>query len=319
MIYVLGEAMLELTADADGQPQTAVAGDTFNTAVALAQLGIEVQYLTGLGSDADSGKIITTCQRWAVSTDLIAVVADLTAGRYTIHLDPHGERSFTYDRDSSAARALFCDPQLLARQLEKITPGQWIYLSGITLAIASPQCRELLTDFLQRYRATQGQVAFDCNHRPLLWQSPSLAQKAYTGVLQHCDLFFAGSEDISTAWGIEAEAVPDKVTALQQPLTVLKRGGDSILLYTHGAVKEVPVQPVAKIVDSTGAGDIFNAGFLAAHLQGQSLIEACMLGQRLAAECLQHRGALLPAPCWQRYQCMNTYAAAPKSKPIGSA
>ncbi len=174
-IYVLGEALLEFFASAPDTGLAGVAGDTFNTAVGLAQCGLSVEYISGLGTDEASAEILETCRNWSVGFALSARIPGRGPGRYTIHLDDLGERSFSYDRDQSAARQLFSDPVLLQEKLDAIAPGQWIYLSGISLAIASQECRELLAGFLRDYRANgalPGRVAFDCNHRPSCGTQP---------------------------------------------------------------------------------------------------------------------------------------------------
>jgi 2-dehydro-3-deoxygluconokinase len=302
VIYLLGEAMLEQSGETAGPANTAVAGDSYNTAVGLAQLGQTARFVSALGTDRDSKAILTDCQHWGVGTELIATMTDRRPGRYTIHLDPQGERSFSYDRDNSAARALFSDTNLLRAQLEKIEPAQWIYLTGITLAIANPACRELLMAFLANYRAAGGHVAFDCNHRPPLWHSPEQARSCYRAALTHCDLFFAGEEDLCSAWQIAPAAAAGTVTDMALPLAVLKRGGNNTLLISEGQREEIPLQRETQIVDSTGAGDIFNAGFLAGIMQGAGLAAAASFAQRLGAECLKHHGALLPATSWQQFR-----------------
>ena len=299
VICVLGEAMLEFSAGADNRAGVAVAGDTFNTAVGLAQLGEQVSYLTGLGADSESGDIYAVCKQWDVGTELIVTLADKIPGRYTIHLNDQGERSFSYDRDNSAARALFSDTGLLAMQLQHIAPAQWIYLSGITLAIASQPCRDLLMEFLNNYRSNNGRVVFDCNHRPLLWENSLQAQQCYLSTLQHCDLFFAGEEDIADAFSVNGSALFDWLELLSVPLSVLKCGSKNMWILDAGQYVEVAVKPVHRVIDSTGAGDIFNAGFLSSILAGHSPAIAAEMGQRLSAECLQHCGALLPADSWQ--------------------
>ncbi len=88
------------------------------------------------------------------------------------------------------------------------------------------------------------------------------------------------------------------IDGLNIPVTILKREQRNMRLWLNGRSEEIEIESAKNIVDSTGAGDIFNAGFLAKILAGRSAIEAAVFGQELAARCLQHRGALLPASAW---------------------
>jgi 2-dehydro-3-deoxygluconokinase len=77
---------------------------------------------------------------------------------------------------------------------------------------------------------------------------------------------------------------------------VLKRGEDSCLIETNDkkyAVKAIRIHS-EKVIDTTAAGDSFNAGYLASRLQGEMLPAECAaLGHCLASEVIQHRGAII--------------------------
>ena len=256
-VYVLGEAMLELAPSGEDSYRLGVAGDTFNTAVGLAQLGCPVQFLSGLGTDPGSMQIREACAQWKISDKLIAALPDRNPGLYMIHTDESGERSFSYWRDESAAHELFSRPEELAAVLAQIETGQWIYLSGITLAIASAGCRSLLNEFLADYRDRGGRVAFDCNHRSALWPDTDQAADCYSDFLQTCDLFFAGEDDLNSAWNLETQNMLPFLESLGIETTLLKRGGASVLLMTEGEVREVDTELIEGVIDSTGAGDAF--------------------------------------------------------------
>ena len=62
---------------------------------------------------------------------------------------------------------------------------------------------------------------------------------------------------------------------------------------TDAGTDAVPAE-VVKVVDTTAAGDSFNAGFMASRFQGQDMKAACGVANRLASEVIQHRGAIIP-------------------------
>ena len=113
----IGECMAELAPA--GQPNVfkrGFAGDTFNTAWYLARIApdIDVSYLTAVGDDAISQDMLAFMRDSRISDRHVQVIAGETVGLYLIHLQ-HGERSFSYWRDSSAARQLAADPIALAK------------------------------------------------------------------------------------------------------------------------------------------------------------------------------------------------------------
>ena len=74
----------------------------------------------------------------------------------------------------------------------------------------------------------------------------------------------------------------------------MKRGDRPCVVATPEGLIEVPLPNAVVPVDTTAAGDSFNAGYLAARLQGVSAREAALLGHRLAGQVVQHRGAIIP-------------------------
>ena len=109
----------------------------------------------------------------------------------------------------------------------------------------------------------------------------------------------AGEIDILFANHIELAALTglpdfhDGIAALQGkvPLLVVTRGADGAVAASGGDLFEVPAEPVAKVVDTTGAGDLFAAGFLHGHVSGRPVVECLTLGAICAAEVISHYGA----------------------------
>jgi 2-dehydro-3-deoxygluconokinase len=112
-IVCIGEGMLELSRDGAGW-RLGYGGDTLNTAIHLARAGHDVAYLTALGDDAFSEDLKRQWRAEGLDTSLILTHPARQAGLYAISTDAAGERSFTYWRDSSAARELFALPGITA-------------------------------------------------------------------------------------------------------------------------------------------------------------------------------------------------------------
>jgi sugar/nucleoside kinase (ribokinase family) len=126
--------MIELREMADGHLSRGYGGDTFNTAVYLARLGVPVDYVTALGDDSWSDEMIAGWPAEGVGTGLVMRVPGRVPGLYVIQTDEKGERRFSYWRDSAPARDLFALPQT-AELVAALMDYDVLYLSGITLSL----------------------------------------------------------------------------------------------------------------------------------------------------------------------------------------
>ncbi|MFD1217104.1 sugar kinase [Microbulbifer celer] len=302
-LAALGEVMVELAPQASvdsGQGGKALlaqsyAGDTYNTAVYIARGGVDVSYVTLLGDDPYSEEVLTRLAGEGIDTSAIARLPGRCPGLYMIQNTPDGERYFTYWRGEAPARELFADAtrrEALAAYLQEM---DCIYLSGITLAIMTPEARAELLTFLEGYRARGGRVAFDSNYRPRLWASADTARAAVAEFLQQTDMALLTFEDEQALWGDKRPgSCVKRNTGFGVSELVIKRGAEPVLLQFDGELSAIDVPRVSSVVDTTGAGDSFNAGYLAARLQGTSPEASIAAGNRCAARVIGHRGAIIP-------------------------
>ncbi len=297
-VALFGECMLEIQGEAFGPMQQGFGGDSLNTAVYLGRCGrdrgIAVSYATGLGDDRWSTALM---ERWSaehVGLDLVRRVPGRLPGLYLIEVDGQGERTFSYWRDSSAAKAYFDVPQT---PLEA-TLDQWdaLYVSGISLAILPPDGRERLFAAMQSVRRRGGCVVFDNNFRPRLWSDRAQALDCYSRAFAVADIALVTADDHQALH--QMDSLDQAITHAQylpSAEIVIKRGADATLVRSpQGEWAQAPTEPVAQVVDTTAAGDSFAAGYLSRRLSGASSLEAAHFGNRLAARVIQHRGALIP-------------------------
>lgn len=298
-IALQGECMIELRGRMFGPMQQYFGGDTLNTAVYLARLvrdaGIEVAYATELGTDAYSDAMLKAWRDEGIDDSLVMREEGRMPGLYTIQVDEAGERTFYYWRDSSAAKHYFeRSGSPLEDQLDTLDA---LYFSGISLAVLSAEGRERLLRCAERLRQRGARVCFDNNYRVRLWPGgPSEALRWYDRAFACCDLAMITLEDNQSLYGIADEAAAVKhAYALPPSEIVVKRGAEPTLVRLTGCEPiAVPVCRVDKVVDTTGAGDSFAAGYLAARLQGQSPEVAARSGNRIASIVIQHAGAIIP-------------------------
>jgi 2-dehydro-3-deoxygluconokinase len=298
-IASIGECMIELRHRSANELDLAYGGDTLNTAVYLARLtkdrAAQVDYVTALGDDAYSAAMLAMWRAEGIGTDLVARLPGRLPGLYTIRTDARGERSFTYWRTASAARDL-----LRAERAEKITSAlegyDLLYLSGITLSVLDQPQRAALTALADRVRAGGGRVAFDGNYRPVGWPDAATARAACDDMLARVDIALPTLDDERALYGVEtALASADRLHHLGVAEAAIKLGEEGCFLSSAGFTGELAAEPAEAVVDSTAAGDSFNAGYLAARLLGADPPAAGRLGNRLAARVIGHPGAIIPA------------------------
>lgn len=285
----LGEAMLELS-PADGDLwRLRHGGDTLNSAVHMSRLGIGTAFITALGSDDFSQRLRQDWASEGLDTDFVLTHPARTPGLYAISTDARGERHFSYWRDNSAAREMFALPGMDG-VLEKATQAELFGFSLISLAILPPEGRERLFDFCRALRRRGGRVAYDSNYRPRLWPSPEAAAEAHGRAISLADIGLPTLEDETLLTGEgSVRDVARFWSGRGCGEVVVKLGADGCLL-PDGTLS--PTTPYASPVDTSGAGDAFNAGYLFGRLKGYSAEASAEIGHRLAGWVVLHRGAI---------------------------
>lgn len=293
-MVAIGEAMVEMAPLAGGDYRMGFAGDTLNTAWYARRVLPEawsVEYFTALGQDAVSDRMLGFLAAAGIGVDHIARLPGRTVGLYLIELQD-GERSFAYWRGQSAAR-LLADAGRLARGLDG---AGVVYLSGITLAILEGDGRAVLFDALRLARAAGALVVFDPNLRPRLWEN---AQKMCAVVMEAAalsDIVLPSHEDEAAFFGdTDLAATAARYAGVGAGLVVVKNGGGQMMTLESGVVELHAPELGVQVVDSTAAGDSFNAGFLGAWLIGGDVTASVRAGAQLAARVIGQRGALCDA------------------------
>ncbi|WP_127088592.1 sugar kinase [Aquabacter cavernae] len=294
-VVCVGEVMVELARGADGRFGLGFGGDTFNTAVYLSRAGIETAYATALGDDLFSGQLMALAALEGVGRDTMLQVKGRMPGLYLITTDDKGERTFHYWRDTSPARALF-ELEGWQEVAERMVTARAVYFSGITLSLYTNTGLGRFLAALELAGTKGAQRVFDGNFRPRGWGGDlARARTVFAEAMKRASIALPTFEDEVALWGDASPmATIERITTYGVREVVVKNGPAGALIYADGQVIEVPVEREVLPVDTTGAGDSFNAGYLAARLKGASPAEAALEGHRLAGAVIMHRGALIP-------------------------
>lgn len=290
----IGECMVELMQADGGLMRKSFAGDTFNTAY-YARLFLppdwSVNYFTAVGTDTISDEMLAFMEGHGIGTGDIARIENRTPGLYMIHLN-NGERSFSYWRSVSAAKLLARDPHRLRHAIEA---ADVVVFSGITLAILPFEDVDTLLAELRRAKASGKLVAFDPNIRPRLWDNAERMRATISEGARAATLVMPSFEDEAAHFGdhsidntiarYRADGVAD---------VVVKDGREGARLAFGQTEIHVPSVAVEQVIDTTGAGDSFNGGFLARYVVTPDAPSSARFAAKLAAAVIQHHGALVP-------------------------
>ena len=290
-LAVFGEAMIELSGITERSCTLGVAGDTFNTAVYLRRFGWPVEYVTALGDDPFSQRIRDALTSEGIGAGHVLRHARRSPGLYAVNLDSSGERSFTYWRDTSAARAFF-EASGSETAMHWIGGAGALYLSGISLSLFDRDGHEQLARAAAAVRERGGLVIFDTNYRPHGWPDPAAARQAVETFAPFVSIALPTFEDEALLFGDSApEDTSRRWLEAGAEEVVVKHGAEGALL---GGSEWVPVPNPETPVDTTGAGDAFNAAYLAARFEGAGPVTAARHGHALASSVLGTYGAILP-------------------------
>ncbi len=291
-VACIGECMIELKQADGGLYSRAFGGDTLNTAIYLARLGVEVDYITALGDDPMSEEMIAGWAAEGVGTSRVARLKDKLPGLYMIQTDEFGDRRFFHWRESAAARSLMDLPET-DDMLDSLAAYDVIYFSAITLSIYSAQGRTKLLGGVNRARRHGARIAFDTNFRASGWPDPDVARAVFDEALAASDIVLASTEDLLPLYPYESdEQLMERIPCNEAVLKLLRPG--SIVRF-EGVSREVRAEPLTRpVVDTTAAGDSFSAAYIAARLAGAEPVDAAQAGHHLGGVVVGYPGAIIP-------------------------
>lgn len=302
-VAIIGECMIELSRDGNGSMIQSYGGDTLNTATYLARISNaknrDIAYISVLGNDRFSDQMLASWQSEGINTDYVLRDPARLPGLYLIELDEQGERTFLNWRSQSAARYLLQHPHY-TRIREYLAGCDMVYLSGISLAILPNADRKTFIAQLKEFAEQGKQIVFDSNYRPVLWESVVSAKESYQALLPFVHLALVTQEDEQALWGdCDLSATIDRLQSFGIPNLVVKVGKAGAYYCSSDALHHIPTAQIENVVDTTSAGDAFNAGFIAGYLDNKAIPDCCQQGNELAGIVIQHKGAIVPIEATQ--------------------
>jgi 2-dehydro-3-deoxygluconokinase len=291
----IGESMVELTRQDDHLFRMGFAGDTYNTAVYLARLGrdrSDVTFVTAMGDDWLSEKQRESMKQEGVTVNAQSVRRSSPA-LYIVTTDDAGERSFTYYRDSSPVKQLFADASAHPPQLD-LKEFDYVYFSAITLQVMTPRARGHLVSLLEEARSSGVVVVFDTNYRAQGWPSAEVAATEMDAGSRVADIILPSLSDEHLLHpGTSVDDVILRYSDAGATEIVVKDGPGSVVVHSGGETTRFETDAILAPVDTTGAGDSFNAGYLHLRARGAQIRESVHLAQKVAAAVIAEHGAIV--------------------------
>src|SRR5262245_24178433 len=284
-IVTLGECMAVLyppepvTLDDTRSLLLDIGGAEANLSIALCRLGHSARFISRVGDDPFGQRMRATLAREGVDVSALTTDPAAQTGVFFREWLPDGARRVYYYRAGSAASRL--GPSDLRPKL--FADARIVHLTGITPAL-SASCAEAVARAIELAHEAGALVSFDPNYRAKLWK-PEAARAALLPLLRQADIILMGHEDAAAVLGTGDDELGamQAAAALGPKIVVLKLAERGALALAEGATYPMLAVSVERMVDPVGAGDGFNAGFLAAWLRGDSLEDALRLGARIGA------------------------------------
>ncbi len=290
-VLTLGEALALLDPETTTVPREGdrlrlrCAGAESNFAIALARLGVDVEWISRLGADPLGDMILARLGAEGVRVPRVERDANAPTGLYLKWRDGADTRILYHRKGSAASRLTPADVPDAA-----LDGVRAVHLTGITTAL-SETARATIHDVAARARERGALVTFDPNYRPTLWSDPAAALAAHVDVLEHVDWYLCGAEEGHRLFGTAGEpALAAAIAAAGAGGAVIRVGARGALVGTGDGLIEVPPARVIDVVDEIGAGDGFAAGFVWGLLAGHNPVTCVRAANAMAASALGGTG-----------------------------
>lgn len=300
-----GEVMVQLNPTSKGPLrhvnlfEKRVAGSEANVIVGMSRLGFETVFLTSVGDD-EFGKCITSVlSSERVETKYIKVGKSFTAVYFVQRGFPvPGKTDVFYYRRGSAFSQF--TPDDIAQDI--FDGIDLLFISGITPAL-SESCYSASKRMVEVAKERNIKFVFDTNIRKKLLPDKEIAIKTLEFFIQKADILLTGMGDLEHMFpGFELDTQVKYLREFTQAdIVVVKMGQEGSRAYERNNSYEVSSFKV-EVVDELGAGDAFDAAFLASFFSGRAINESLLYGNAAGAIVVGAIGDIEPLPNWKELE-----------------
>ncbi len=296
-VLVLGDANVDMVirlpageaATQQEPPQLYGGGSAANTAVALARLGLPVAFAGAVGEDGYGHWVRQDLQQEGIDTHLLRLAPQAFTLMAMAIIDARGERRLFIWPPTGAAHIFYRTTDL---EPDRLSSAAWLHTSGICLRYP-PLCDTIL-EAMRLARQAGVPISLDLNLRIETFGMSAADRERFWQAIRLADVVFGGAEE--EIMPLTGTADPDQAAralsahAGGNRTVVARLGSRGALAAANGAVCYAPAFPV-QVVDTLGAGDAFDGGFIAARLAGCDLAGCLRRGNAVAAIKIGRPGA----------------------------
>lgn len=292
-VVTFGEAMLMLVADRAGPLEHAesfvkrTAGAETNVAIGLARLGLRVGWASRLGTDSMARYLLAAMQREGVDCSRVRCEpGERTGMQFKGRVEGGGDPEVEYHRKGSAASRF--GPDMIDEPW--LGSARHLHATGVFAAL-SEACLATQQHAMALMRGAGRTISFDPNLRPSLWPSAQRMREVLNALAVSADWVLPGIEEGRFLTGEDsAQGIAAFYRARGARLVVVKLGAEGAYYDGEQGRGFVPAVPVARVVDTVGAGDAFAVGVVSALLEGLPLPQAVRRGAWMGARAVQVLG-----------------------------
>lgn len=267
--------------EAMGPAREISGGSAANTLAGLAALGASCAFIGQVADDQLGEVFAHDIRAGGIAFDTAARAGDPPTARCLIFVTPDGQRTMnTFLGASQFLPAAALDEAAIA-------DAAILYLEGYLWDPEEP--RRAMRKAINAARGAGRKVAFTLSDGFVIARHGDDFRALIAN--GDIDILFANEHELAALTGLDDFDAGLASLAPQVPVVVVTRSEKGAVAVANGQRADVAAQPVAHVLDTTGAGDLFAAGFLFGHVRGRSLAESLKLGAICAAEVISHYGA----------------------------
>lgn len=255
-------------------------GSAANTIVGIAGFGLRTGYIGKVADDALGQRFASGMRETGVAFDTKPLVGGEATARCLVAVTPDGERSMSTFLGASVE---FGKEDVVKDLIEH---SRILYLEGYLFD--KPAAKEAFIKAAEIAQAAGRKVAFTLSDAFCVDRHRESFKHL---VDNHVDIVFANEAELLSLYETDDFDAALDMIRQQAETACITRSEKGSIIVTSGDTFVIPVCPVDKVVDTTGAGDQYAAGVLAGHAKGMSWADAGYLGSKSAAEVISHYGA----------------------------
>jgi 2-dehydro-3-deoxygluconokinase len=274
-IVTIGETMVLLTPMNPGSLKYVdyfkkqIGGAESNFAIGIARLGHKSGWISKVGDDPFGKYIVSFIRGEGVDTSRVRVDKGSPTGVYFKEFcQDHNPKIYYYRKGSAASNMNCCE-----LDEEYIASAKYFHITGIT-PLLSETAREMVSKAIEIAKKNNVIISFDPNIRKKLC-SEEECRKILRDILPQCDIFLPGySEAKFLLHDGEPDELCKELLSMGIKTVAMKLGKEGCIVANSSMVKTIQGVKIEKVVDTVGAGDGFDAGFMTGMLNGWD-IEKC--------------------------------------------